>query len=296
MHEDPQSISTPVGEVKPYVPAETTMKELTLKALLLGVLMAAVLGAANAYLGLKAGLTVSATFPAAVVAMAALRFFKGTILEENVARTTASVGEALVAGAIFTIPAFLMVGIWETFNYWESVMIMLVGGVLGVLLIIFLRKPLVEEATYLTKFGSKVYVVHRRDQLRASKIMQDRLFKHPKVEMVWNTVVEDVLGNDVVSGVRLKDMKTNQTRELGCGGLFYAIGHEPNTKIFQGQLKMAPDGYLITEPGTTKTSIVGVFACGDCQDRLYRQAVTAAGSGCMAALDAERWLSTHHLE
>jgi putative OPT family oligopeptide transporter len=147
MHEHPQSISTPVGEVKPYVPAETTMKELTLKALLLGVLMAAILGAANAYLGLKAGLTVSATFPAAVVAMAALRLFKGTILEENVARTTASVGEALVAGAIFTIPAFLMVGIWETFNYWESVMIMLVGGMLGVLLIIFLRRALVEEAS-----------------------------------------------------------------------------------------------------------------------------------------------------
>jgi putative OPT family oligopeptide transporter len=129
-----------------YVPEVTSLKELTFKSLFLGVLMAAVLGAANAWLGLKAGMTVSATFPAAVVAMAALRIFKGSILEENIARTTASVGEALVAGAIFTIPAFLLLGIWDTFNYWESVMIMLVGGVLGVLLIIFLRKALVDEA------------------------------------------------------------------------------------------------------------------------------------------------------
>ena len=132
--------------VKPFVPADSVLKEFTFKALLLGVAMAAVLGAANAYLGLKAGMTVSATFPAAVVAMAVLRIFRGNILEENIARTTASVGEALVAGAIFTIPAFLMVGIWQSFDYFESVMIMLVGGVLGVLLIIFLRRALVEEA------------------------------------------------------------------------------------------------------------------------------------------------------
>jgi len=134
------------GDVRPFVPEQTSLKELTFKSLLLGVLMAAVLGAANAYLGLKAGMTVSATFPAAVVAMAALRIFKGSILEENIARTTASVGEALVAGAIFTIPAFLMLGIWETFSYLDSVLIMLVGGVLGVLLIIFLRKALIDEA------------------------------------------------------------------------------------------------------------------------------------------------------
>jgi putative OPT family oligopeptide transporter len=144
-----QHPASPPRHVSPYVSGETTLPELTLKAITLGVVMAAVLGAANAYLGLKAGMTVSATFPAAVVAMAALRIARGTILEENIARTTASVGEALVAGAIFTIPAFLMVGAWETFDYWESVMIMLVGGVLGVLMIIFLRKPLVEEATYL---------------------------------------------------------------------------------------------------------------------------------------------------
>ncbi|MEX1276497.1 MAG: oligopeptide transporter, OPT family [Bacteroidota bacterium] len=149
MHEHNSSVPTTGQPVVPYVPEQTSLKEFTPKALLLGIAMAAVLGAANAYLGLKAGMTVSATFPAAVVAMAALRFMKGTILEENIARTTASVGEALVAGAIFTIPAFLMVGAWESFDYVESVMIMLVGGVLGVLMIIFLRKPLVEEATYL---------------------------------------------------------------------------------------------------------------------------------------------------
>ena len=144
--------SSPLTKQKqftPFVPAETNLREFTIKAVVLGVLMAAVLGAANAYLGLKAGMTVSATFPAAVVAMAALRLMGGSVLEENIARTTASVGEALVAGAIFTIPAFLMVGAWQTFNYWDSVMIMLVGGVLGVLMIIFLRRPLVEDATYL---------------------------------------------------------------------------------------------------------------------------------------------------
>jgi len=144
--QEPSTAMPRSGDVKPFVPEQTSLKELTLKSLFLGVLMAAVLGAANAYLGLKAGMTVSATFPAAVVAMAALRIFKGSILEENIARTTASVGEALVAGAIFTIPAFLMLGIWEDFSYLDSVLIMLVGGVLGVLLIIFLRKALIDEA------------------------------------------------------------------------------------------------------------------------------------------------------
>ena len=124
---EPFAVRPPSGEVRPFVPEQTSLRELTFKSLFLGVLMAAVLGAANAYLGLKAGMTVSATFPAAVVAMAALRIFKGSILEENIARTTASVGEALVAGAIFTIPAFLMLGIWETFSYLDSVLIMLVG-------------------------------------------------------------------------------------------------------------------------------------------------------------------------
>ena len=130
----------------PYVPVSTNMAELTFKALFLGVIMAIVLGAANAYVGMKAGLTVAATFPAAVVAMAVLRIFKGTILEENIARTTASVGEALVAGAIFTIPAFVIAGAWEELLYWESTAIMLIGGVLGVLFIIVLRRTLVVEA------------------------------------------------------------------------------------------------------------------------------------------------------
>ena len=125
--------------------------------------------------------------------------------------------------------------------------------------------------------------------------MQERVLKNPKIEPVWNTVIDDVLGTDAVSGVRLKNVQTNQTRELASSGLFYAIGHEPNTKIFQGALKMAADGYIETVPGTTKTSVDGVFACGDCQDRTYRQAVTAAGSGCMAALDAERWLMAQRI-
>ncbi|MBU4445699.1 MAG: oligopeptide transporter, OPT family, partial [Candidatus Marinimicrobia bacterium] len=134
-------------EFKPFVPAETSMKELTFKALFLGVILAVVLGAANAYLGLKAGMTVAATFPAAVISMAVLRFFKGTILEENIARTTGAVGEALAAGAIFTLPAFIMTGVWKEFNYLTSTLLMLVGGILGVLLVIILRKTMVEDAT-----------------------------------------------------------------------------------------------------------------------------------------------------
>jgi putative OPT family oligopeptide transporter len=134
-------------EFKPYVPAETKLKEMTFRSLFLGVVMAVVLGSANTYIGLKAGMTISATFPAAVVAMAVMRVFRGSILEENIARTTASVGEALAAGAIFTIPAFIISGVWDDFNYWESTVIMLVGGVLGVLFIIILRKPLVNDAT-----------------------------------------------------------------------------------------------------------------------------------------------------
>jgi len=153
-----------------------------------------------------------------------------------------------------------------------------------------------EESIYLTKFASKVYVVHRRDTLRASKIMQERVLKHPKIELLWNSVVTDVLGDDVVAAVRLKQLTTNAERELPCGGLFYAIGFTPNTALFAGQVAMDKDGYLVTTPGSTSTSVPGVFACGDVQDKRYRQAITAAGSGCMAAMDCERWLAEHGAE
>jgi thioredoxin reductase (NADPH) len=148
-----------------------------------------------------------------------------------------------------------------------------------------------EEATFLTKFGSKVYVVHRRDELRASKAMQDRAFKNPKIEFVWNAVVSEVLGDGKVTGVRLKDTSSGQERTLDCGGLFIAIGHTPNTAIFKDELKMDENGYLTVAPGSTRTNIAGVFAAGDVTDHVYRQAVTAAGMGCMAALDAERYLA-----
>jgi len=150
-----------------------------------------------------------------------------------------------------------------------------------------------EEATYLTKFGSKVYVVHRRGELRASKAMQDRAFKNPKIEFIWNSVVSDVIGNGRVAGVRLREVATGQERTLDCGGLFVAIGHTPNTSLFRGMLEMDENGYLIVEPGTSRTNVAGVFAAGVVADHVYRQAVTAAGMGCMAALDAERFLAGH---
>jgi thioredoxin reductase (NADPH) len=148
-----------------------------------------------------------------------------------------------------------------------------------------------EEATFLTKFGSKVYVVHRRDQLRASKAMQDRALANPKIEFIWNSVVAEVLGDAKVSGVRLRDVVTGGERTLDCGGLFIAIGHTPNTEVFKGHLDMDENGYLLVAPGETRTNVPGVFAAGDVADHVYRQAVTAAGMGCMAALDAERWLA-----
>ena len=148
-----------------------------------------------------------------------------------------------------------------------------------------------EESTFLTKFASKVYLVHRRSELRASKIMQERVLKHPKIEVLWNTVVTDVLGQDAVSAVRLKDISSGQERDLACGGLFFAIGFTPNTGLFAGQLELDKDGYIVTKPDSTQTSVDGVFACGDVQDKKYRQAITASGSGCMAAMDCERWLA-----
>ena len=146
-----------------------------------------------------------------------------------------------------------------------------------------------EEATFLTKFATRVTVVHRRDTLRASKIMQDRARKNPKIDFIWNAVVEEILGNQVVTGVRLKDLKTDVVTEKPCDGVFVAIGHSPNTKLFAGQLALDGKGYIMTHDGT-KTRLPGVFAAGDVQDYVYRQAVTAAGSGCMAAIDCERWL------
>ena len=148
-----------------------------------------------------------------------------------------------------------------------------------------------EEATFLTKFATKVSIVHRRDKLRASKIMQDRAMKNEKIAFVWNSAVEDILGNDVVTGVRVKNLVTGKITEMPCGGVFVAIGHRPNTALFTDQLEMDAKGYLITNHGTA-TSIPGVFAAGDVQDSTYRQAVTAAGSGCMAAIDAERFLES----
>ncbi|MCK4773168.1 MAG: thioredoxin-disulfide reductase [Candidatus Krumholzibacteria bacterium] len=151
----------------------------------------------------------------------------------------------------------------------------------------------VEEATFLTKFGTKVYIIHRRDELRASKVMQERAFKNEKIEMVWNAVVEEVLGvpQTGVTGLKLKNTKTGELSDLACQGVFLAIGHDPNTQIFKGALDMDENGYLLVESGSTRTTVPGVLAAGDVSDHVYRQAITAAGMGCMAALDAERYLS-----
>ena len=152
----------------------------------------------------------------------------------------------------------------------------------------------VEEATFLTKFASKVTLVHRRDKLRASKIMQDRVMKNEKIALQWNSTLEEVIGDEVVTGVRLRNVQTNQTEELSLSGVFVAIGHTPNTSLFKGTIDMDEAGYIRTQPYRTTTNIPGVFAAGDVQDSNYRQAITAAGSGCMAAMDAERYLEAAH--
>jgi thioredoxin reductase (NADPH) len=152
----------------------------------------------------------------------------------------------------------------------------------------------VEEALYLAQMCQKVTLIHRRDTLRAEKVMQKRLLEHPKIEILWNHVVDEVLGTEApkaVTGVRVRDVRTGAARELAVDGLFVAIGHDPATGLFKGQLDMDPEGYILTRPGSTQTSVPGVFAAGDVQDKIYRQAVTAAGSGCMAALDADKFLA-----
>ena len=147
-----------------------------------------------------------------------------------------------------------------------------------------------EEATFLTKFASKVTIIHRRDQLRASRIMQERAFANEKIEFLWNHVVTDLLGEEKLQGAQIQNTQTGEESDLDVTGLFIAIGHTPNTGLFAGQLDMKENGYLTTDADSTRTNVEGVFACGDVQDDYYRQAVTAAGSGCMAAIEAERWL------
>jgi len=149
-----------------------------------------------------------------------------------------------------------------------------------------------EEALYLANLCQSVTLIHRRNELRASRIMQERALRHEKIQFLWNTVVEEVLGNDSgMTGLRLKNLETGEVSEQGFDGLFIAIGHTPNTKVFEGQLQTDANGYLTVQPGSTQTSVPGVFAAGDVADSVYRQAVTAAGTGCMAAIDAERWLA-----
>jgi len=150
-----------------------------------------------------------------------------------------------------------------------------------------------EEALFLTRFASKVYLIHRRDSFRASKIMQERVFANEKIEILWDTIITDILGKKEVDGIDIENLKTGEKRQIPVKAMFAAIGHKPNTEVFAGWLDMDETGYIKTKPGTTYTNIPGVFACGDAQDHVYRQAVTAAGTGCMAAIDAERWLAEH---
>jgi thioredoxin reductase (NADPH) len=157
----------------------------------------------------------------------------------------------------------------------------------------------VEEALYLTNHASKVTLIHRRDELRAEKILQDRLFRNDRIEAVWDTVIDEVLGVGQpphVTGVRLRNVKSGETRELALDGVFIAIGHDPATALFRGKLEMDDEGYIVTEPDGTATNVAGVFAAGDVQDKVFRQAVTAAGTGCMAALEAERFLAEQRSE
>jgi thioredoxin reductase (NADPH) len=169
---------------------------------------------------------------------------------------------------------------------------------------IFRNKPLfvigggdtaVEEATFLTKFGSKVYIVHRRDKLRASKIMQQRALNHPKIEILWDSEIVEVMGDSVVKSVKVLNNKTSETKEMEAGGVFFAVGHTPNTAFLKNQVELHPNGYIKVEPGTCQTNVDLVYAAGDAQDHVYRQAITAAGSGCMASMEAEREMAARGL-
>jgi thioredoxin reductase (NADPH) len=148
-----------------------------------------------------------------------------------------------------------------------------------------------EEALFLTRFATNVTVIHRRVELRASKIMRERAKANEKIEFAWNSVVDEILGDEYATGVRLRDVQTGEKREIPAEAVFMAIGHEPNTAFLRGRLELDDVGYVKVEAGTTRTSVEGVFACGDVMDPVYRQAITAAGTGCMAAIDAERWLA-----
>eukprot|EP00889_Picochlorum_renovo_P001779 jgi/Picre1/28809/NNA_004206.t1 len=153
-----------------------------------------------------------------------------------------------------------------------------------------------EEATFLTRYGSKVYLIHRRDELRASKIMQKRAMENPKVEILWDSVVVEATGNEkgLLGGIKVRNVKTDEVKDIQVSGLFFAIGHEPATAFLDGQVELDEDGYIKTEPGSTSTNVEGVFAAGDVQDKKWRQAITAAGTGCMAALQAEQYLEALH--
>jgi thioredoxin reductase (NADPH) len=152
----------------------------------------------------------------------------------------------------------------------------------------------IEEATFLSRFGSKVTLIHRREELRASKIMQERAFADPKIDFAWNSEVTEIHGDDKLTGLTLRDTVTGETRHLDATGLFIAIGHDPRSELYRGQVELDEDGYVVPQEGSSRTNLPGVFACGDLVDHTYRQAITAAGSGCAAALDAERWLAHHH--
>lgn len=210
---------------------------------------------------------------AVIVATGARANWLGLPSEERLARTGGGVSSCAVCDG--ALPAF------------RNQPLVVVGG----------GDSAMEEALYLTKFASEVVIVHRRDGFRASKVMADRVLEHPKIRVEWNAQVTDVLGDDFITGVRVSDTLTGEERDITCGGMFVAIGHTPNTAFLGGQLALHENGYIVTpESWRTTTSVDGVFACGDVMDSVYRQAVTAAGTGCMAALEAERWLAHHGIE